>query len=289
MNGTITFTGNLLTDISVARAAGYDAFELPAPKAERMLAAGLSLSTLLQALGDMAICNVGAVLNLERHGDDLSAFLSEVERVSELAAAVGAPMIQLCTGPVDRDVVGDFRAGRLGPDDVRYRGTLGLSAEDGIARAAANLGEAALIAGRYGLDVCVEPLAWTPVSRLSDAIRVLESSGASNVGLCVDFWHVWAAGDEPSDVAGLPAGLVRGVQVADGTAFDRTRDIADQRRDRDVLIGGGLIPLQEWVDAVKAHGYSGWYSAEMFSTRAKQLEPVKLATAMRHLLEILAA
>ena len=289
MNGTINFAGNVLSDIAVARAAGYEAIELPARKTEEMLAAGVSLTTLRDAIGTLEVCNVGAVLNLERGGDDLAAFLAEVEAISVLAHAVGAPMIQLCTGPVDRDVASEFQRGVLAPEDHRYRGSLGDSYAQTVKQAARNIARAAHIAQNHGLDVCIEPLAWTPLGNLAAAIQAIELSDAQNVGLCIDFWHAWAAGHTPAELAALPTALIKGVQVADGTAFDRDHEIADQRRDRDVLVGGGVIPLQEWVDAIKATGYTGWYSTEMFSARGKHLEPVRLATAMLGMLEVLTA
>lgn len=288
-NGTIAFTGSVLTDARIAHEAGYDAIEVAAPRVDAMLAAGISIETLRGALHGLPVCNVGAVLDLERAGADRATVRRETSNVCMTAVQLSAPMIQLCTGPVDRDVVGAHRAGLLPADDSRYRGALGSSAAEAIDAAAAGIADAASAAAAHGLAVCIEPLAWTPVSRLQDAVRAIERSGAANAGLCLDFWHLWAAGDRPEDVASLPRELIRGVQVADGTWFDREIDIADQRRDRDVIVGGGVIPLQEWVDAVKATGYDGWYSAEMFSRRAKQLEPTVLAVAMHALLQVLTA
>lgn len=288
MNGTITFTGNVLTDIDIAIRAGYGAIELSARKTEQMLAAGLSMGTLLDALAPLEVCNVGAVLDVERRGTRLPGLVKELETIAGLAERVGAPMIQVCTGPVDRDLVGDFHARSLG-DDERYRGALGAQLEEAIAMTAEALALAARIASEHGLCVCVEPLAWTPLARLDDILTAIAESGAPNVGICTDFWHLWAAGDSPDAVSTIPAELIKMVQVADSTAFDRAAGPADQRRDRDVLVGGGVIPVQQWIEAVKSTGYDGWYSVELFSTRAKQLDPVKLASTMRGLLEVMIA
>ena len=51
-------------------------------------------------------------------------------------------------------------------------------------------------------------------------------------------------------VAALPKELIKSVHVSDSLAIDRDTEVPDQDVHRDVLIGGGCIPLQEWIDAV---------------------------------------
>lgn len=58
---------------------------------------------------------------------------------------------------------------------------------------------------------------------------------------------------------------------------------------RNVVIGGGAIPLQEWVDVIKTTGYDGWWVSEMFSDRANEHEFLEVATTMRGLLDLLVA
>ena len=66
-------------------------------------------------------------------------------------------------------------------------------------------------------------------------------------------------------------------------------DVPDQSVHRNVVIGGGAIPLQEWIDAIKSTGYDGWWVSEMFSDKANEHDFLKVATTMRNLLDIMAS
>jgi sugar phosphate isomerase/epimerase len=55
------------------------------------------------------------------------------------------------------------------------------------------------------------------------------------------------------------------------------------------MTGGGSIPLQEWVDAVKATGYDGWYASEIFCDKANEFDFLEVATTLRNLMHILVA
>jgi sugar phosphate isomerase/epimerase len=289
MNVTTTFYGNVVNDVQVARAAGFGGIELQSPKLYRYLDAGFPLGSLPPLLDGLAVTGVGAVLDIERRGTAREDYLAEVRRISEIAVAVGAPIVQLCTGPVDWNVVRDFRAGRLSPCDARYRGTLGLPEDEALKIAADNVSAAADIAAGHGLELYVEPLAWSNISRCAQLLRLIERVGKPNVGVALDFWHFWAAGDTLEDVAALPGELIKAVQVSDSLPIDREREVPDQSIHRDVVIGGGAIPLQQWIDAVKSTGYDGWYVSEMFSTKASEHDFLTVATTMRNLLEILVA
>lgn len=54
---------------------------------------------------------------------------------------------------------------------------------------------------------------------------------------------------------------------------------------RDVPAGGGVPDLQEWVDAVKATGYAGWWSGELFCRKQHQDDSSKAAAGTKRLLK----
>ncbi|KAB1659655.1 sugar phosphate isomerase/epimerase [Pseudoclavibacter chungangensis] len=289
MNVTTTFHGNVRNDIAVAKAAGYGGIELQSPKLYRYLDAGFTAESLLPELEGIEVTGLGAVLDIEREGDARDEFLAEVERMADLAVVLGAPIVQLCTGPVDWNVVKDFRAGRLTADDPRYRGTVGRSEDEAIDVLAGNVREAAAIAADRGLDLYLEPLAWSNVNRCAQALEIVERAGRPNVGIALDTWHFWTVGDTLDEVAALPRELIKAVHLSDGFDLDRANDVPQQDVHRNVVIGGGAIPLQEWVDVIKTTGYDGWWVSEMFSDRANEHEFLEVATTMRGLLDLLVA
>jgi len=287
MNVTTAFHGNVTTDIAIAKEAGFDGVELQSPKLTRYLDAGFTAESIAEKLNGFPVSGLGAVLDIERTGQAREGFLAEVTRLARVAQVIGAPIVQLCTGPVDWEVVKDFRAGQLSVDDARYRGTLGFDEGEALDVLVANVREAADIAADHGVGIVLEPLAWSNINRHRHSLRIIEECGRDNVGLALDTWHYWSTGDTLEEVSATPKELIYAVHVSDGRDLDRERDVPQQDIYRDVVIGGGAIPLQEWIDAVKSTGYDGWFATEMFSTKANEHDPLKVAITMRNLLDIL--
>jgi sugar phosphate isomerase/epimerase len=283
MNSTAAFHGTTLRDIAVAKAAGFDAVELQTPKLFRFLDAGFTARDLLPALDGFPVSGVGAIQEAPEE-----EFTRDATRLAGVAQVVGAPYVQMCTGPVDVRVVKDFRAGTLHPADLRFRGALGLSDADALAETAKRVALAADIAADHGVGVYLEPLAWSPVNRLSQALQIFESIQRPNVKLCVDFWHFWAAGDTPEDVAALPADLIAAVHVCDGLHVP-AGEVPDQSVSRNVWTGAGDIPLQEWVDACRATGFDGWYCTEIFCDKVAELDDHLVASTLRNTVRMLLA
>jgi sugar phosphate isomerase/epimerase len=283
MNSTAAFHGTTLRDIAVAKAAEFDAVELQTPKLFRFLDAGFTARDLLPALDGFPVSGVGAIQEAPEE-----EFTRDATRLAGVAQVVGAPYVQMCTGPVDVRVVKDFRAGTLHPADLRFRGALGLSDADALAETAKRVALAADIAADHGVGVSLEPLAWSPVNRVSQALRIFESIQRPNVKLCVDFWHFWAAGDTPEDVAALPADLIAAVHVCDGLHVP-AGEVPDQSVSRNVWTGAGDIPLQEWVDACRATGFDGWYCTEIFCDKVAELDDHLVASTLRNTVQMLLA
>lgn len=283
MNVTTTFYGNVVNDIKVAKEAGYDGVELQSPKLYRYLDQGFPAESVKPMLEGIEVSGIGAVQEAP-----LEDFKAEAERLATLGELYGAPSLQMCTGPVDVQVVKDFQAGKLEPGDPRFRGLLGKPEDEVITETAKRVGLAADIAADHGLGLYLEPLGWAPVHTLPQAMRILEICNRDNLGLTVDFWHFFVAGDTPEDVAKLDPSLIHAVHVCDGIPVP-AGEIPDQGVSRNVMTGGGSIPLQEWVDAVKATGYDGWYASEIFCDKANEFDFLEVATTLRNLMHILVA
>lgn len=283
MNVTTTFYGNVVNDIKVAKEAGYDGVELQSPKLYRYLDQGFSAESVVPMLEGIEVSGIGAVQEAP-----LDDFRAEAERLATLGQLYGAPSLQMCTGPVDVQVVKDFEAGKLEPGDPRFRGLLGRPEDEVITETAKRVGLAADIAADHGLGLYLEPLGWAPVHTLPQALRILEICDRDNLGLTVDFWHFFVAGDTPEDVAKLDPSIIHAVHVCDGVPVP-AGEIPDQGVSRNVMTGGGSIPLQEWVDAVKATGYDGWYASEIFCDKANEFDFLEVAQTLRNLMHILCA
>lgn len=281
MNVTSAFFGNVVNDIEIAKQAGFMGIELQNPKLDRYLAAGFAPESVVPLLDGIEVSGFGALQEA-----DPETFRAEAERLARLGELYGASTLQMCTGPVDVEVVKDFRAGRLKGSDPRFRGLLGRPDNEVITETSKHVKLAASIAADHGLRLFLEPLGWAPVHTLDQALRILDLVNRDNVGIVVDFWHFFVAGDTPEAVAKLDPSIIDAVHVCDGIPVP-AGEIPDQGVSRNVWTGGGSIPLQEWVDAVKATGYDGWWASEIFCDKSAELGFLQVASTLRNTLEIL--
>jgi sugar phosphate isomerase/epimerase len=120
-----------------------------------------------------------------------------------------------------------------------------------MARAADNLARLAAAARAAGIGVAIEFMAFRPLATLGDALRIIDRSGADNVGLLIDALHLDRAGGTVADVAALPAGSVALVQLCDAPAVPPSiDDLATEARGRRLHPGEGGLPLHALLDAL---------------------------------------
>jgi sugar phosphate isomerase/epimerase len=239
-----------LMQIRVARETGWDGIFVRAEHLQRYLAEGYSVASLREALSGLAPVNLGALADVERwRPDERAAMLREAEALTELAVEVGVANVQLLTGPVSPG--GPYSGpAELSPGELRR-----VSAE--ALRAVADLG------APHGIGYYLEPVAWTPLAPLARAVEAVDEAGRDNVGLVLDFWHLWQCRSTPDEVARLDRRVISGVDFADslGPQGSGTPD----QRSRCVWPGEGEIPLRDWVQAVRSTGFDGWWDNELYS------------------------
>ncbi len=114
-----------------------------------------------------------------------------------------------------------------------------------------------------GLRYYLEPVAWTPLSSLAQAVEVIDATERDNVGLVLDFWHLWQRGATPGAVANLDSRIIFGVDFADSLGPPGTGTL--DQRSRCVWPGEGDIPLREWAAAIRSTGFDGWWDNELYS------------------------
>lgn len=120
---------------------------------------------------------------------------------------------------------------------------------------------------RLGLEYIGPKTFWSTerhpfVHEITDARALIAETGASNIGLILDTYHWYTAGETVEDLAGLAATDIVSVDINDARA-DRARD-EQMDLDRRLPYATGVIDLDGFMGAVRAAGYDGPVKVEPF-------------------------
>ncbi|MGH7043872.1 MAG: bifunctional sugar phosphate isomerase/epimerase/4-hydroxyphenylpyruvate dioxygenase family protein [Acetobacteraceae bacterium] len=246
---TVTLSGALPDKLEAAARAGFDAVEIfdadlmtfdGSPADIRRIAGDLGLAIALwQPFRDFeAVEPARLARNLDR-----------AERKFDMMAALGAPLMLVCSSTDPAALADD-------------------------ARAAADLAVLAARAAARDLKLGYEALAWgRHVNRWRHAWRIVEQAGHPALGLVLDSFHVLAVGDDLAGITRVPAPSLAFVQLADAPALAMparalpapSMDVLSLSRHHRVFPGQGQLPIGRFLADVLAAGYAGPLSLEIFN------------------------
>ncbi|MDR6954852.1 4-hydroxyphenylpyruvate dioxygenase [Ancylobacter sp. 3268] len=139
-------------------------------------------------------------------------------------------------------------------------------ARSGIDRLAADFVELGDRAGRRGLRVGYEALAWgRHVYDYRDAWEIVRRAGRQEVGVVLDSFHILARKLELSTIGTIPRDKIAMVQMADAPLLQL--DPLSWSRHWRCLPGQGDLDLAGFMDALVSTGYDGVLSLEIFNDR----------------------
>jgi 4-hydroxyphenylpyruvate dioxygenase len=151
-------------------------------------------------------------------------------------------------------------------------------------RSAAQLRQLAERAGRRGLRVGFEALAWgTAVNRFAQAWDLVRRADHPHLGLILDSFHTLVLADDFRAIAALPGEHIFYVQLADAP-WVRTDPLTHSRHYR-CFPGQGEFQVAPFLGAVLDAGYTGPISLEIFNDEFRAAPArATAADAMRSLL-----
>lgn len=123
---------------------------------------------------------------------------------------------------------------------------------------------AAEVTAAHGLRLAIEYIPHNSLGRLADAVRLCDELGWDRAGVVVDSYHSFLGGASPDEIAGLDARRIAVVQYADARTTEPA-DRPDESRHHRQQPGAGVLPLADFVAAVRATGYDGVVAAEVLS------------------------
>jgi sugar phosphate isomerase/epimerase len=254
----------LLTDVRLARAAGYEAIELHEAKLEHFLAAGGTLEELRDALGAAGIRPLtltGAPREASPDGARMPTTMLHCGELCTRAAAIGCEYVV------------------VGADRVRPSSAPGAA----VVCLAASLRVMAHIAEAHGVRLAFAPAATrhSAIASIATARDVLTLAGEGRVSLVLDTFDFYAAGSTWSMLDGLPPEAIAVVRVSDTLPLP-LESLADTDR---LLPGDGGTPLRDLLRRIEELGYTGFYSSVLASAAYPGWDPAQLTLVAHESLE----
>jgi 4-hydroxyphenylpyruvate dioxygenase len=166
--------------------------------------------------------------------------------------------------------------GELGCDLLMICSNVAPDSLGGIDRAAADFHDLGERAGKRGLRVGFEALAWgRHISDYRDSWEVVRRADHPAIGLTLDSFHILARKTDLNAIRSIPSDKIVLVQLADAPWLDM--DVMSWSRHFRCFPGQGDFPLGEFMDCVFANGYSGLLSLEIFNDQFRAGSPRGIA------------
>ena len=151
---------------------------------------------------------------------------------------------------------------------------------------ARRLGEAARILGnggaRFGLEYVAPKTLWASqrypfVHTMAEMRELIAEINQPDVGLVLDSWHWYHAGDSASDIAALHPRDVVSVDLNDAPLGVPRDQMVDGKRE--LPAATGVIDAKAFLGALAKIGYDGPVRAEPFNEAVRQMTPQAAAAA----------
>lgn len=154
----------------------------------------------------------------------------------------------------------------LGTDLVLVCSSCSPQAEGDRPRLVDDLAEAAERAGKRGMRIGYEALAWgRHVNDHREAWALVRDVDHPALGLVLDSFHSLARGIPSSSIGDIRGDKLFIVQVCDAPQLQM--DYLGWSRHFRCMPGQGDFPLDDWAEAIRRTGYDGYWSLEIFNDR----------------------
>jgi len=259
LNGATTLKADLATDIAVAGKAGFDFVEIWAAKLMGYLERG-GLPALKRDLKRAGVR--AATLNSVEHVtfNDPSGhvrMLEDFQRFCRVTEAINAETVIVVPSPRPKGV----SLAAIERESVRV------------------LRELSAIARPYGVRLAYEFLGFADctVNSLAQCAAIVQKVARPNVGLVLDTFHFFAGGSSVASIRQVNPEKIFIVHINDVERAPR-RKMHDALR---LYPGKGILPLARILRALKAIGYAGGFSIEIFRPQYWNRPPLQVAREAR--------
>jgi len=135
---------------------------------------------------------------------------------------------------------------------------------------------------RFGLEYVAPKTLWAaqryPFSHtMAETRELIAEIGQPNVGLVLDSWHWWHAGDSASDISGLQAKDVVSVDLNDAPSGVPKDQMVDGKRE--LPASTGVIDVKPFLGALEKIGFDGPVRVEPFNDAVRKMPSDEAAAA----------
>jgi sugar phosphate isomerase/epimerase len=234
--------------VDATGAAGFAGIGLDRPLVEDYEARVGPVATLTARLYDAGLVCTDVLPFFAERGDASAS----ARAVAELAGALAAPV-----------VVGSVPAELPWNEIVDRFGTLTQHLAD------------------VGARVAIEYIPHSGLRTMGDALRLCSELAWNGIALAVDSYHSFLGGATVDEIAALSAEQIAVVQFSDARSTEPC-DRPDESRNHRQQPGQGVLPLADFVGAVRSTGYDGVVAAEVLSQRLRDSHDLAADVALCH-------
>jgi 4-hydroxyphenylpyruvate dioxygenase len=249
---TVSLSGSLDEKLRAVATAGFDAVEIFENDLLSFNGSPRDVGNLCRDLG-LAICAFQPFRDFEGMPEPQRARnFARAERKFDLMAELQTDLLLICS---------NVAPASLG----------------GIDRAAADFHELGELAAKRGLRVGFEALAWgRHVSDYRDAWEIVRRADHKSIGIILDSFHALAPAIPVTAIESIPADRIFLVQLADAPKLGL--DVLSWSRHFRCFPGQGDLPVTDFMKAIRATGYAGPLSLEIFNDQFRAGSAVRTAT-----------
>lgn len=258
-HGATSMKADLQTDIEVSAKAGYVALELWASKVDTYLKTHTpaELKALLQSYG-VAPMTFNSIEFIAFRGEEFEQVKARCKQLCEIAVVIGCPSIAVIPSPKPAW-------------DTPWQTVV-----DEHVKALQALSD---IAAPYGIRLAFEFIGYGGFSVRTPrgAWEIIQAAGRDDIGMVFDIAHFTIGGGRLEEIDTLDPSHIYGFHLDD--IEDTAREAyTDALR---LLPGKGIAPTQEILRRLKAIGFDGDCSIELFRPEYWEWDPLELAQAAR--------
>lgn len=263
LNGATTMPYDIITDIKVSGEVSFEGIEIWLSKLHNFLNKGSKIEELINIIKkhDLKVasfCAIGGYMFL--NPIEFNKKLKELERTLDLAYKLECNAIVIC------------------PDIPPPK----LTQKEAIEIAGKTLKTLGDKCSQYNVKLGLEPLGMHPfVPDIKTALKILKVTSHEHIGLTLDTFHMYKSNVPINDIRLLSPKQIVIIHINDCEELPREK-LTDANR---LFPGEGIIPLTEFLKALKEIGYQGFLSVEIFRKEYWKLDPLTIAKKSKESLD----